>query len=132
MMSHVLYPAYDQKNPASLSRPIISGLLRGQMGYEGLVMTDDLEMGAVSRHYELEESLFLAFTAGADCLLICHDPEKIERGCLYLLNKIKKGAVSEELFKNSLKRIFALKQKFLQFFLPKTDIEIKEYFRQKY
>ena len=94
-------------------------------------MTDDLEMGAVNRHYELEEALFLAFSAGADCLLICHDPEKIERGYFYLLNKIKKGAISEEWFKNSLKRILSLKQKFLQQFLPKTDKEIKEYFLEK-
>ncbi len=131
MVSHVKYPACDLKNPASLSQPIITGLLRQALGYEGLVMTDDLEMGAVNRHYEIEDALFLAFMAGADSLLICHDPEKIERGYFYLLNKIKKGAISEELFKNSLKRVLSLKQKFLQQFLPKTDKEIKEYFLQK-
>ena len=91
MVSHVKYPAYDLKYPASLSPAVITGLLRQALGYEGLVMTDDLEMGAVTRHYELEEALFLAFKAGADSLLICHDPEKIERGYFYLLNKIKKG-----------------------------------------
>lgn len=131
MVSHVKYPAYDLKYPASLSQLIITGLLRQALGYEGLVMTDDLEMGAVGRHYEIEEALFLACRASADCLLICHDPEKIERGYFYLLNKIKNSTIPEESFMNSLKRNLSLKQKFLQQFLPKTDKEIKEYFSQK-
>ena len=128
MISHVRYPAYDRQYPASLSGPIISGLLRKTLGYDGLVMTDDLEMGAIGRHYEIEEALFLAFTAGVDCLLICHTPEKIEKGYFYLLNKLKKGAVPEELFKKSLMRILALKQKYLQSFFPASEKQIKDYF----
>jgi beta-N-acetylhexosaminidase len=131
MVSHVKYPTYDLKHPASLSEPIITGLLRRELGYDGLVMTDDLEMGAIGHHYDFEEALFLALTAGVDCLLICHDPEKIERGYSYLLNKIKKGAISEEGFKKSLKRILTLKQRFLQRFLPKDDAAIKAYFHSK-
>lgn len=128
MISHVQYPAYDLKYPASLSDAIINGLLRRTFGYEGLVMTDDLEMGAVSRHYEIEEALILAFKAGVDCLLLCHTPEKIEKGYFTLLNKIKKGAVSEERFKKSLRRVLTLKKDYLQSFLPKSDQEIREYF----
>lgn len=128
MISHVQYPAYDLKHPASLSNSIITGLLRRELGYEGLVLSDDLEMGAIGNHYELEEALFLAFSAGTDCLLICHDPEKIERGYSYLLKQLKKGAVSEELFMKSLQRVLALKQHYLQSFLPKTDQEIRDYF----
>lgn len=131
MVSHVKYPVYDQQYPASLSGPIITGILRQSLGYEGLVMTDDLEMGAIGRHYGIEEALLLAFQAGADCLMICHDPEKIERGYSFLLNQLKKEAISPELFKKSLRRSLSLKQKFLQLFLPKTDKEIKEYFLQK-
>lgn len=128
MISHVQYPAYDLKHPASLSNPIITGLLRRELGYEGLVLSDDLEMGAIGNHYEFEEALFLAFSAGTDCLLICHDPEKIERGYSYLLKQLKRGAVSEELFMKSLQRVLALKQHYLQSFLPKTDQEIRDYF----
>ncbi len=131
MISHIRYPAYDLKHPASLSGAIITGLLRQTLGYDGLVLTDDLEMGAIGRHYEIEEALLLAFTAGVDCLLVCHSPEKIEKGYFFLLNKIKKGAISEDRFKQSLMRILTLKQKFLQLFLPKSDKEIKEYFLQK-
>ena len=131
MISHIRYPAYDLKHPASLSEAIITGLLRQTLGYDGLVLTDDLEMGAIGRHYEIEEALLLAFTAGVDCLLVCHSPEKIERGYFFLLNKIKKGAIPEDRFKKSLMRILTLKQKFLQLFLPKSDKEIKEYFLQR-
>jgi beta-N-acetylhexosaminidase len=128
MISHLRYPAYDLKNPASLSGAIVTGLLRQKLGYEGLVVTDDLEMGAIGRHYEIEEALFLAFTAGVDCLMICHSPDKIEKGYFYLLNKIKKGTIPEDWFKKSLLRIMALKQKFLQSFSPDPEKEIKEYF----
>ncbi|MBI4766397.1 MAG: beta-N-acetylhexosaminidase [Deltaproteobacteria bacterium] len=131
MVSHIRYPAYDLKHPASLSESIISGLLRKTLGYDGLVVTDDLEMGAIGKHYEIEEALFLTFTAGVDCLMICHSPDKIERGYFYLLNKIKKGTISEDRFKKSLGRILTLKQKFLQSFFPLPEKEIKEYFLRK-
>ncbi|MGA3085064.1 MAG: glycoside hydrolase family 3 N-terminal domain-containing protein [Thermodesulfobacteriota bacterium] len=128
MISHVRYPAYDRQYPASLSQAIITGLLRQTLGFEGLVMTDDLEMGAIGKHYEIEEALLLAFKAGVDCLLICHTPEKIEKGYFFLLNKIKKGAISEDLFKKSLMRILTLKQEYLQSFLPASGKQIKDYF----
>ncbi|MCJ7833359.1 MAG: beta-N-acetylhexosaminidase, partial [Deltaproteobacteria bacterium] len=102
--------------------------LRQTLGFEGLVMTDDLEMGAIGRHYEIEEALLLAFTAGVDCLLICHSPEKIEKGYFFLLNKIKKGVIPEDWFKKSMMRVLTLKQKFLQSVLPGPFKGIKEYF----
>ena len=128
MISHVRYPAYDLKYPASLSQAIITGLLRQTLGFEGLVMTDDLEMGAIGRHYEIEEALLLAFKAGVDCLMICHSPEKIEKGYFFLLNRIKKGAIPEDRLKQSLMRILTLKRKYLQSFLPASGKQIKDYF----
>jgi len=128
MISHVRYPAFDKQYPASLSPSIITGFLRQTLGFEGLVMTDDLEMGAIGKHYEIEEALLLAFMAGVDCLLICHSPEKIEKGYSFLLNRIKKGAISEELFKKSLMRILTLKKRFLQNFSQASNQKIKEYF----
>lgn len=131
MTAHVKYPAYDSDLPASLSPKIISGLLRQTMGYEGLVITDDLEMGAISHHYEIEEALVWAIQAGSDGLLICHTPEKIERGYNTLLKHIKKGTISEERFKKSLIRVLSLKKQYLTSFLPKNDQEISDYFARK-
>ena len=128
MLSHILYQTYDPKHPASLSGTIVTELLRRDLGYDGLAMTDDLEMGAVGNHYAIEEAVHLAFTAGVDSLLICHDPDKIERGYTYLLNKIKKGTFSEGRLKESLKRILGLKLKFLQAFLPESEAALKKYF----
>jgi beta-N-acetylhexosaminidase len=73
MVGHGLYPALDTK-PASLSRAIITGLLRRQLGYNGLVITDDLEMGAIG---SFETAVSDAIHAGADMLLVCHTPDKI-------------------------------------------------------
>ncbi len=107
MMTHTIYPAWDPRWPASLSSAIITGVLREEMGYQGLIVTDDLEMGAIGRHFEIEEAVYQAFQARADILLICHDPEKIERAYRYLLRKLKEGRLSEGRLKESVERILS-------------------------
>ncbi|HSH39541.1 MAG TPA: glycoside hydrolase family 3 N-terminal domain-containing protein [Chthoniobacterales bacterium] len=73
MMCHGWYPAFDADTlPASLSPVVIKELLRGDLGFEGLVMTDDLDMGAIYNEYGLEETIRLAITAGNDLAMICH------------------------------------------------------------
>ena len=71
MAAHVCYPAWDEEQPASLSHRILTGILRNKLGYDGLIVTDDLEMGALSR-WSPEERVFMAVDAGVDLLLICH------------------------------------------------------------
>ena len=66
--------------PASLNYAIVTELLREELGYQHLVVTDDLEMGAIARHCEIEDAVVRAFNAGEDMLLICADPDKIRRG----------------------------------------------------
>jgi beta-N-acetylhexosaminidase len=73
MVGHGLYPELDDK-PASLSRTIMTGLLRDQLDFAGLVITDDLEMGAIGN---LSDAVVEAFRAGADLMLVCHSPDKI-------------------------------------------------------
>ena len=73
MVSHAKYPALEDK-PASLSQKVITDLLRRQLGFTGLVLTDDLEMKAIS---DFERAVNEAIQAGADMLLVCHTPEKI-------------------------------------------------------
>jgi beta-N-acetylhexosaminidase len=77
MVGHGVYPAFDAKRPASLSRNIITGLLRRQLGFTGLVYTDDLEMGAISEALPFEQAVVEAWRAGADRLLVCHTAEKM-------------------------------------------------------
>jgi beta-N-acetylhexosaminidase len=79
MICHGWYPCFDaNKTPASLSHRIITGLLRQELGFEGLTMTDDLDMGAILNSYRLEETIRLAIAAGNDLAMICHRLPEIE------------------------------------------------------
>jgi beta-N-acetylhexosaminidase len=90
MIGHAFYPALDDTGiPSSLSRKIITDLLRGEMGFRGLVMTDDLDMGAILNPYGvgdtgLEKVIQLAISAGNDVAMICHRVEMVEKACAFL------------------------------------------------
>ena len=78
MIGHGNYPALDPSGlPSSLSPKIIRDLLRGEWGYQGAVISDDLDMGAIVGHYGLADSVTRAVNAGNDLLLLCHRPELI-------------------------------------------------------
>jgi beta-N-acetylhexosaminidase len=77
MTSHTIYQNLDFENPATLSKKILTNLLRIEHGYDGVVITDDLEMGAIEKEGDLGHASVQAFTAGADLLLICHSHEKV-------------------------------------------------------
>lgn len=80
MICHGWYPCFDpQKTPASLSRNVVTQLLREEFEFEGLVMTDDLDMGAILNEYSLEETIRLAINAGNDLAMICHRIPEIEK-----------------------------------------------------
>lgn len=128
MMTHTVYPALDGERPASLSPALITGLLRQEIGYPGLVITDDLEMGAIGNHYEIEEAVFEAFQAGADLQLICHDPDKIERAYHYLLKKLKQGRLAETRLQESVGRVLRLKGQYLRQPFPADVDLLRRYF----
>jgi beta-N-acetylhexosaminidase len=117
MVSHGGFPNIDIKKgttggliePASISPSIVSKLLRQELGYQHLVVTDDLEMGAIAKHTEIEDASVRAFIAGEDMLLICATPDTIRRGYRALLEAARKGSVSEKRIQTSLKRIAATK-----------------------
>jgi beta-N-acetylhexosaminidase len=117
MVSHGGFPNINIKEeitggllePASLNRAIVTDLLRDELGYQHLVVTDDLEMGAISRHCEIEDAVVRAFLAGEDMLLICASPEKIRRGYQALLKAAIEGRITKDRIRASLKRIAATK-----------------------
>jgi beta-N-acetylhexosaminidase len=85
MVCHAQYPDLEPEGlPASLSHRIVTGLLREELGFAGLIMTDDLDMGAILNHYSLEETIRLAIGAGNDLAMICHrvDSLRSARGFL--------------------------------------------------
>jgi beta-N-acetylhexosaminidase len=72
MVSHAVYPAWDSHRPATLSPEILGGLLRGRLGFDGLVFSDDMEMKALDEWGDLPERCELCFASGCDVLLVCH------------------------------------------------------------
>ena len=117
MVSHGGFPNIDIRQeltggllePASLSYNIVTRLLREELGYQHLVVTDDLEMGAISRHCDIDAASIRAFIAGEDMLLICAHPDVIGKGYQALLHAAQKNKIAKERIRASLKRIAAMK-----------------------
>ncbi|HEV7397028.1 MAG TPA: glycoside hydrolase family 3 N-terminal domain-containing protein [Pyrinomonadaceae bacterium] len=117
MISHGGFPNIDIQMqvkggvivPASLNYDIVTTLLRQELGYKHLVMTDDLEMGAIARHCEIEEATVRAFLAGEDMLAICAQPDLIRRGYRALLAAAKDGQITRDRLHGSLRRIASVK-----------------------
>ena len=113
MVSHGGFPNIELKEgvtggllePASLNYNIVTKLLREELGYKHLVVTDDLEMGAIARHCEIEDAVVRASKAGEDMLLICASPEKIRRGYQALVKAAQNGRLPQTRIKQSLDRI---------------------------
>jgi beta-N-acetylhexosaminidase len=117
MVSHGGFPNIDISKgvtggllePASLSHNIVTNLLRNELGYQHLVVTDDLEMGAIAKHCEIEAAVVRAFLAGEDMMLICAHPEIIRRGYQSLLSVARAGKLPKDRLRGSLRRIAAMK-----------------------
>ncbi|MDM5220782.1 beta-N-acetylhexosaminidase [Peribacillus sp. NJ11] len=109
MVTHIKYPAYDKEKPASLSKVIIEDLLRGKLKYEGLVVTDDLEMGAVNKYFSYEDMGKQAILAGADLLLVCHEYSHELEVYNGLLKAAKTGEVPMDRINESVKRVLTYK-----------------------
>jgi beta-N-acetylhexosaminidase len=71
LTAHLLFPAIDDEHPATLSRKIVYGMLREELGFEGAILTDDLDMGAIAKRYSIDEAVVRAINAGCDGVLIC-------------------------------------------------------------
>jgi beta-N-acetylhexosaminidase len=129
MTSHAIYPAFDSKNPATLSPLILLNLLREKMAFDGLLITDDLEMGAIAKHWSVAEAAHRAFQAGADILLICKEHGNALESIRLLRGSLLRGEIKAERLDQSIQRIEKAKSRFLA---PMEEISIarvKEYFR---
>jgi beta-N-acetylhexosaminidase len=107
MICHGWYPCFElEKTPATLSRRIVTDLLRNELGFDGLIMTDDLDMGAILTRYRLDETIRFAMSAGNDVVMICHRIPEIEtvRGILGTLpsDQIDRALANVARFKKNL------------------------------
>jgi beta-N-acetylhexosaminidase len=124
MTAHVLYPALDAKFPATLSEPIVTGLLRHQFGYDGVVFSDDMEMKAIGDNYGVEEAAALALRAGVDVVLFCHEVEKAIQAFEFLYNEAERDPVLRARVEESHRRITELKRRYLKNFTGVAENEI--------
>ncbi|MEB3339803.1 glycoside hydrolase family 3 N-terminal domain-containing protein [Okeania sp.] len=123
MSAHLLIPSWDEELPATLSHKIITGQLRQNLGFDGLVVTDALVMGAIANGYGLAEASVLAVEAGADILLMPLDAEvTINAVC----DAVTQGRISESRIDESLERIWQAKRKVYPTWQP-GDEKISDY-----
>lgn len=120
MTAHVRYRALDAQVPATLSPAIITTMLRGEYRFDGVVLTDDLEMHAIIDHYGVGDAAVRAFLAGCDILLICKDREREVAAIAAIEAAVKDGTITEARLDASLARLSRLKQRFLHPYQPAT------------
>ncbi|MFW5989024.1 MAG: glycoside hydrolase family 3 N-terminal domain-containing protein [Desulfosudaceae bacterium] len=113
MLSHIRYTYLDEDFPASLSVRIARHILREQLGFAGVVMTDDLDMGAIARHYSLETAIDRVSRAGIDLALVCGVHPSREKARDAFLSRIKTSAVGRKEAVTSARRILELKKRYL-------------------
>jgi beta-N-acetylhexosaminidase len=117
MIAHAAFPNLDLQEtdqngkllPSSLSFNFTTKLLREHLGFDGLALTDDLEMGAILKNYGIGKACQMALRAGQDFLLICNDPQAIRTGFETVLESVKTGEIDESRIDQSLRRIAAAK-----------------------
>lgn len=113
MTSHAIYPALDGERPATLSPAVLIRLLRNSMKFEGLIITDDLEMGAVAAQWGVARGAAAAFEAGADIMLICKEQNLLLESLQLAKEKLSRGEIPSRRLDESSERIRKVKRQFL-------------------
>ena len=113
MTSHAIYPALDTELPATLSPLVLNQLLREKMCFEGLIITDDLEMGAIAEHWGVAEGAAAAFEAGADILLICKDQKYVPESLELIRGRVLRSEVPFQRLNASYARIMKVRSTLL-------------------
>jgi beta-N-acetylhexosaminidase len=112
MTAHVIFPAYEPNDvPATLSRPIMTGLLREELGFDGVITTDCLEMNAISQGVGVGQGAVMAVEAGADLILISHQISLQLEGIEAVIDAVRRGRISEARIDESVVRLLRLKEK---------------------
>lgn len=114
MSAHVFNRKLDRKVPSTLSKNVMQGLLRERLGYQGVIISDDMNMGAIKDHFKLEESIVMAIQAGVDILLfgnnLVFNKDIAQKAQTIIQRAIERGEISEERIDESVRRILELKR----------------------
>lgn len=115
LVAHLLHRKYDPELPASLSKKHVDGLLRRELGFDGVVITDGMDMAAVADHFSLAERVTLALNAGVDLLLFCnnlvYDPDRPGQVVQAIMAAVVAGDISEECLRQHARRVDRLRDR---------------------
>lgn len=112
LIAHILLPQIDADNPASMSQKVITDMLRDDLGFDGVVVTDDLTMEAITDNYDIGEAALQSVKAGGDLMLVAHDYDSVQKVFDTLKEAVENGELSEERIDESVERIQNLKDKY--------------------
>jgi beta-N-acetylhexosaminidase len=114
MTAHVIFEAVDPEHPATMSRAVLHGILRTHLGYRGLIVSDDLEMRAITDHYGVEEAVLLGLQAGVDHFLICHTASLAHRAIDAVVHAVESGKLSRAALDQAKRRFDSVLGRFAQ------------------
>lgn len=114
MTAHILVPSMDEERPATLAPSIVTGLLREELGFQGVILSDDLEMKAIADHYTVPDAAVQAIAAGCDGVLICHGSVELQALTLEaLIHAVEDGRIPRRRAEDALALNRAAKERFL-------------------
>ena len=112
MVSHILMPQIDANNPASMSKTIITDILRKDLKFDGLIVTDDMTMGAVTNELDITTACINSINAGADLLLVCHGYDNEINVINAIKDAVNNGIISIDTINRSVYKILSLKENY--------------------
>ncbi|HVY32151.1 MAG TPA: beta-N-acetylhexosaminidase [Polyangiaceae bacterium] len=112
MTAHVIFEAVDSKYPATMSREVLTGILREKLGYDGMVVTDDVEMKAIADNYGVEEAVLLGLNAGVDHFLCCHTAALAHQAIEAVVKAVESGKLSQGVLDVATRRFGAVRSRY--------------------
>jgi beta-N-acetylhexosaminidase len=114
MTAHILVPSFDEERPATLSPRIVQALLREELKYQGVILSDDLEMKAIAKTYAVPDAAVQAIAAGCDGVLICSGDVEVQAATLEeLVHAVEDGRIPYQRLDDALTRLRRAKERFL-------------------
>jgi beta-N-acetylhexosaminidase len=114
MTAHVIFRALDAEYPATMSAPVLDGLLREEFGFDGVIISDDLEMKAIADHYGVADAIVRGANAGVDLFLVCHTLEQQNLAIESLVKAVQSGDVKRERIEEAGRRIDTLMTRYCE------------------
>ncbi|EOR24811.1 lipoprotein ybbD [Niallia nealsonii AAU1] len=114
MVAHILLPKLDKTYPASMSKAVITDLLRNQLHFDGVVITDDMTMGAIVDNFEIGEAAVDSILAGSDIILVAHDYTNIRTVIKSIKTAVENNIITEDRINESVERVMELKNNYLK------------------